>query len=136
MLCIDGKLAGDTTLNNLLAASPTGWSHNIFHDEAPQDAQFPFVIFSRSSGVPTEAMGDPSAYETEIWMIKAVDRTSSADNVEAIAARVQTLLNDAALTISGATCLFLRRQSDVDYSEVADGISYRHSGSLFRLLSD
>lgn len=131
-----GKLAGDTTLNNLLGTPAAGYSKAIYHQEAPQDADHPLVIFSKQSGVPTQAMSDPSAYETDIWLVKAVDRNTSADPAESVAARITALLNDASLSISGADTLYLRRQSDVEYSEVDRGQKYQHVGSLFRLIYD
>jgi hypothetical protein len=131
-----GKLAGDTTLNNLLASPPAGYSKSIFYQLAPENAAHPFIVFQRQSGLPTEAFGDPSAVETDVWLVKAVDRSSSADTAEAIQARVQTLLNDAALSVSGSSLMYLRRQSDVDYSEIADGVLFRHSGSLYRVVTD
>ena len=45
-----GKLAGDTTLNNMLAAPPTGWGKNIFHNVAPQGADYPLVLFAKQAG--------------------------------------------------------------------------------------
>lgn len=131
-----GKLAGDTTLNNLLGAPPTGYSKAIFHHAAPPDASYPFVLFNKQSGTPTEALGDPSALETDTWLVKAVDRNTSADPAEAVAARVQTLLNDGALSISGATHLYLRRQADVEYEEETDGVRYQHVGAVYRLIYD
>lgn len=136
MLCIDGKLASDTTLTGMLAIAAPNYSQAIYYLEAPEEATFPFVIFSKSSGVPTEAMGKPSAFETDVWMVKCVDLSSSADRAEAVAARIAVLLNDAALSISGANLMYLRRQSDVDYPELANGISYRHCGSLYRLVAE
>lgn len=133
---IYGKLAGDTTLNNLLGTPAPGYTKNIYHQEAPAGAAFPLVIINKQSGTPTEAFTDPSAMETDIWLVKAVDRNTSADTAEAVSARAAVLLNDAALTISGATTLYLRRQSDVEYPEVTDGVTYRHVGSLFRLVYD
>jgi hypothetical protein len=132
---IYGKLAGDTTLTNLLGTPPAGYSKNIFHQQAPAAAPFPFVILSKSSGVPTEAMGAPSALETEVWVVKAIDKATSADTAESIADRIKTLLNDAALSVSGSTLLYLRRQSDVEYSEVDEGVTYAHAGSLYRLVT-
>lgn len=131
-----GKLAGDTTLNNLLGTPASGYSKSIYHQQAPATATWPLVIFNKQSGRPTEAFGDPSAYETDIWLVKAVDRNTTADPAEAVAARVVTLLNDAALSISGATTMYLRRQSDMDYPEVTGGVTYQHVGSLFRLVYD
>lgn len=131
-----GKLAGDTTLNNLLAAPPTGYSKNIFHQEAPANAQFPFVLFNKQAGTPTGSFGDPSALEYDVWLVKAVDRSTSADVAESIASRISVLLNDASLSISGGVLLYLRRMSDVEYLETADGVRYPHAGALFRLVYD
>lgn len=131
---IYGKLAGDTTLNNMLGTPAAGFSKSIYFQQAPDDAPFPFVVFNRQSGLPTEAFQAPSALETDVWLVKAVDRDTTADDAEAIAARIQALLNDASLSISGATLLYLRRQSDIDYSEVHDAVQYKHVGALYRLV--
>lgn len=132
---IYGKLAGDTTLAGMLAAPPAGFSKSIFYQQAPDYAAFPYVMFSKQSAVPTQAFHKPSAFENYVWLIKAVDRSDSVDVAEAISERIATLLNDASLSISGATLCMLRRQSDVDYPEVTDGAVYRHCGSLYRLVT-
>lgn len=131
-----GKLAGDSTLNALLGTPASGYSKSIYFQQAPQGATHPFVIFAKQAGTPREAMGDPSALETDVWLAKGVDRSTSADVAESIQARIQTLLNDASLSISGATLLYLRRQSDVQYPETTDGVQYQHAGSLFRVVTD
>lgn len=130
---IYGKLSGDTTLNSLLGTPAGGYSKSIYHQQAPGSAQFPYVILQKQSGIPTEAFGDPSALENEVWLIKAVDRSTSADVADTISARIAVLLNDQALSISGTTWLYTRRQSDVDYPEEIDGSTYVHAGSLYRL---
>jgi hypothetical protein len=129
-----GKLAGDTTLNNLLGTPAAGYTKAIYHNTAPSGATFPYVVFSKQSGVPTETMGNPDAFENDIWLVKAVDKDTSADDAEAIQARVKALLNDATLSISGVTLTYLRRQSDVEYEELTDGVRYQHVGALFRLV--
>jgi hypothetical protein len=130
-----GKMAGDTTLNNLLATPPQGSSKSIYYAVAPQGASFPYVLFDKSSGVPTYTMQTgTSAMENTIWLIKAVDQSTSADRAESIDARLTVLLTDATLSISGGTLMYLRRESDVDYPEVTDGVNYRHVGSLWRLI--
>jgi hypothetical protein len=47
---------------------------------------------------------------------------------------LDALLTDGVISISARTQLYLRRESDVDYGEVVDGVAYRHAGSLFRLM--
>lgn len=130
-----GTLAGDVTLNALLGTPATGFSKSIYHRQAPSGAAFPFVIFQKQAGTPQDAFGDPGALEHDVWLIKGVARDMSADTAEAIQARLITLLNDAALSISGATLAYLRRQSDVEYGETVDGVRYEHSGALFRLVT-
>jgi hypothetical protein len=132
---IYGKLAGDTTLNALLGTPATGYSKGIYHQEAPDGATYPFIVFQKQSGTPTEAMGTPSALENDIWLVKCIDRGSSADVAESVQARIQVLLNDASLSISGSTLLYLRRQSDVEYPEVDNGVRYSHAGALYRLVT-
>jgi hypothetical protein len=131
-----GKLSGDSTLTNQLGSPPTGYTKSIYYQLAPQEALFPYVIFQKQTGTPTYAFVAAPAFDTELWLIKGVDRNSTADPVDAIASRLDALLTDGVLTISGATQMYLRRQSDIDYSETHEGAEYKHSGSLFRLIYD
>ncbi len=132
---IYGKLSGDGTLNALLGTPATGYTKAIYHQVAPDGAAFPFIIFQKQAGTPTESFGDPSALETDVWLLKGVDRATSSDTAEAIQARLAALLNDAVLSISGTTAIYLRRTSDVEYAEIEDGVRFQHAGSLFRLVT-
>lgn len=133
-----GKLSADTTLTNLLGAAAPGYTKGIYYGTAPEGAQFPYVVFGKPSGIPTYAFGvggSAVAYNDDIWMVKAVDHNTTADRADTISARFETLLNDASLSISGETLLYLRRESDIDYPEIRDGETYFHSGSNFRLVA-
>lgn len=130
-----GRLAGDTTLDGLLAVPADGYAHSVYYQQAPDDAHHPLVIFNKQAGTPTDTFGIPGALENDVWLFKAIDRADTADTVEAVADRLQALLNDAPLSISGTSLLFLRRTSDVDYDEVVDGVQYKHCGSLYRLVT-
>jgi hypothetical protein len=130
------RLSTGTALTALLAPPANGYTQGIYHEQAPDDARFPFVVFSRSSGRPVEAFTAPSAYEEDMWLVKAIDRSPSGNTAEAIAAAVQSRLNDAPLTIpGGGSLLYLRRQSDVEYVEVSNGSLYRHCGAMYRLVA-
>lgn len=128
-----GKLAGDTTLNNLLGTPAPGFSKSIYYQLAPQGASFPYVIFGKSSGVPIYALKQ-LAVDNDIWMVKGVDRNTDADPVDAISDRLKTLLTDSEPSISGKTSLYLRRESDLDYEETDGDIRYLNSGALFRFV--
>lgn len=130
---IYGKLAGDTTLNNLLGSPPTGYSKSIYFEMAPDGAAFPYVIFARQAETPTYTLGS-RAFDEDVWLVKGVDRSDSADAVDNVAERLDALLTDGAISISGRTQLYLRRETGVSYPEESDGMVYRHHGSNFRLI--
>lgn len=136
---IYGKLAGDTTLNNLLASPPATQSKSIYHEQAPDNAQHPYVIFNQQAATRAYAFGG-RAMDNELWLVKGVarkgDGTASADDVAGdIADRLDALLTDGTLSISGETQLYLRFENPVRYSENPEG-SPRivHAGALFRLI--
>lgn len=136
-----GTMAGDTTLNGLLGTPAPGYAHSIYYQSAPDTAAYPLVIFNKQAGNPTEAFADPDALDTEIWLIKGVDHNSIAGPAEAVSERLAALLNDNPVSIAGSESTapyqpYLRRQSDVDYQELASGETYVHSGSLYRLVYD
>lgn len=132
---IYGKLAGDTTLNALLGTPAPGFSKSIYYQQAPQGASFPYVIFNDQAQTPRFALAS-KAYDNDVWLIKGVDRSGTADPVDAIKDRLETLLTDATLSISGRTNIYLRPESSVGYPETTDGELYRHSGWNFRVLYD
>jgi len=132
-----GKLAGDSTLTNQLGTPAPGRTHGIYYQIAPADAGFPYVIFQKQAGTPTYTFkAGHAAIDTEVWLIKGVATTPGdpSDQADTISSRLDALLTDGTVTISGATQMYLRRESDVDYSEVNEGQEYKHSGALFRLL--
>lgn len=135
---IYGKLAADSTLTGMLGDPPDPYAQSIYYQVAPQGAEFPYVIFSKSAGTPTYALGG-DAFDSEIWQVKVVARgkpgSDQVNEAETIATRLDTLLTDGTLSIAGRIQLYLRRESDLDYPEVLDGVVYRHAGADFRLVS-
>lgn len=133
-----GKLAGDTTLTGMLATPPAGYSKSIFYEVAPEGAKFPYVIFNKQSGTPSYSLS-ANNFDNEVWTIKGIDKGATADTADAISSRLDALLTETTGTtlssISGKTEVYFRRESDVDYAEVRDGETYRHSGAMFRLIT-
>ncbi len=137
---IYGKMSGDSTLTAMLGTAAPGYTKSIYYQQAPEKAGFPYVVFSKQSSTPRYALG-ARLYDNDLWLIKAVDRESkstgaTADTADTIASRLDALLTDSTLSISGKTQLYLRRESDVDYPENSDGVVYHHAGSLFRLITE
>lgn len=118
------RLQGDATLDALTAG--------IHHAVAPQNAQMPAVVFNRQAGTPQWAF-DSAHIQSDVWQVKAVDKNASASRAEDIAKRVDELLTDAPITVDDHTLLAIYRESDVEFLETADGLTYHHVGALYRV---
>lgn len=102
---------------------------DVHHQEAPQDAAYPLVIFHQQGGSPRWTLGGPPA-ERKVWTVKAVGFLSS--EVEAIASTIDDTLNGATLDLE-ATTLDIRRVGDVNYGEPDEGKTYRHLGGMYAI---
>jgi hypothetical protein len=122
-------LAGSAPIYSKLATASS-----IFHEVAPEGAALPFLIFGKQSGVPTYTFGD-TYFDSQLWMIKAVGRSETSNDLEAVQLAVDTLLTNQTIAIENGSLLDLRRQSDIDYLEEDDGDQYRHHGGLYRVIA-
>jgi hypothetical protein len=124
------KMAGDSTLTGLLGGT------FIYPGVAPptHNANQPWVVYWKQAGTPQYTLGKGHAFDTEVWTIKAVERNTTSARVDAIAARLDALLTDATLTITGKTTMGLWRESDVEFTETDGDEIYRHAGAMYRLI--
>jgi hypothetical protein len=106
----------------------------IHHRRAPQGSSFPLLIFDRQANTAQWSMR--SAIDNDLWLVKGVSRGGDSEEAEAIAARVEELLTDAALDVEGRDTLYLRRVSGVSYGEEESGESYHHEGASYRLVTN
>lgn len=120
-------LAADTAITSLLATSTA-----IYHQQAPSESAFPFIIFSKQSGRPSYTF-NATAFDQQTWLVKAVARSTTSDVAEDIDTAVDAELTNGALTITGHLLADMRRISDVSYLEADGDQQYRHAGALYRL---
>ena len=128
---IFAKLAAASNLTTLLASGTA----SVFHRQAPENADPPYVIFGKQSRVPERVIGGGAvAWEDALYLVKAVDASPSALNAGSIAARLDQTLDQASLTVTDHTHLACHRDSDVDYVENAPGGQViQHRGALYRV---
>jgi hypothetical protein len=122
-----GTAMGTVTgsLNNLGATA-------VYNTIAPQTAALPYVVFSQQSGI-GEWVFDDRAWKSTLYLVKAVGQGHSAATPSALSDRFDTVLNDKPLTLTGWTCERIRREQDVKYAEVSEGVIYHHIGGLYRI---
>jgi len=121
-------LRGDPALRALM---PDG----VYLDRSPAGTS-KFVIVSLVVGhdVP---MFRERAFEEPLYLIKAVElSTAAALNVDAAAARIDTLLDHQLIPMIGYSCKAIIRSEYVQYTEDDDrdpSISWRHAGGRYQV---
>ena len=120
-------LAGDAALAALM---PDG----VWFDQAKPNAR-QFVLVSLFSARDGATFGG-RALEDAVYLVKAVSFSTSPAAALAAAARIDTLLEDAALAVAGATCMALYREQAVRYPELDaldPAIVWQHVGGHYRV---
>lgn len=104
----------------------------VYRMQAPQGSVEPYVVFQEQAGVDSYTFNARDA-RTLVYLVKVVDASPSGLRAAQAAERVDFLLTDKPLTLSGLTNLRLRRESDVEFIENDNGKTYQHYGALFRV---
>ena len=124
------KLTGTQAVSSKLA-TPT----SVFHEEAPEGAAYPFVIIAQQAKSRTRAFAKATAFETEVWLVKAVDRNTTSDAVDQISEAAESVLANGTLTVTGGTVDDIYPTANVEYIEQEGDQSWRHAGVLYRIVS-
>lgn len=76
------------------------------------------------------------AWEQCTYLVKAVARATSGVDLKAAAARIQAVLQDVPLTITGYSHMLTRRAERIRYTEVADDdrdMRWQHRGGQYEV---
>lgn len=122
-------LGADITL---LALVPNG----IYYDEAPPNSTR-FVIVSVVDQH-DEPMFNGRAFEDTLYLVKAVMRSDANGDIKAAAARIDVLLEQQPLTVSGYNVSCMRRESRVRMTEVDEidqSIRWFHRGGRYQVVA-
>ena len=107
----------------------------VFNGVAPQGTEPPFVVFQAMSKV-----DDYYAYTerggSAIYMVKAIDRSIWPKTAGDIDTQIDSVMQDASLSITGHTLISCRREEDIYLVEDTGGVTYQHVGGLYRILAD
>lgn len=123
------KLAADATL---LALCPNG----VYWGESPPlSTRFVIVSFVDEHDEP---MFGGRAFEDGTYLVKAVMRSDVAGDAKAAAARIDALLDQQPLTVTGYTVTSMRRESRVRHTEVDavdQSIRWFHRGGHYQVVA-
>src|SRR5678815_1575267 len=121
------KLLADATL---MALVPDG----VYFDEA-SPGKSRFVIVSLVDEADESVFGG-RAFEDALFQVKAVMLSTAGGNIQAAAARIDTLLEGQSLTATGFTWMTMHREARVRSTEVDDAdpsIRWQHRGGHYRV---
>lgn len=122
-------LGGDSTL---LTLCPNG----VYYDEAPPGSTR-FVIVSMVAGF-DEPMFGARAFEQGLYLVKAVMLSTAGGDIKAAAARIDVLLEQQPLTVTGYSVSTMRREEPVRYTEVDEldkSIRWFHRGGRYQVVA-
>lgn len=124
-LALLGKLSADAQLKTLM---PDG----CYWDISPSGKTR--IVIVKLMGHDLTDMFGGEAFEQPLYLVKAVELSTSAANVINAAKRIDQLLNNQALTISGYSLMTLQYQEYIRYAE-ADSTNpdarWQHCGGMY-----
>jgi hypothetical protein len=125
-----GTLTGDATLVAMLPGGATAGVNNM---QAEQGTPYPFVVYQFMSGIDYAAVGAFRIWTNMVWLVKAIGDTADVAALDAIAARIDTLLQRGSGTPVAGNVWSADRQTTVEYPESVEGRQYRHLGGTYRI---
>lgn len=120
------RLLADATLTAMATGA------RIYDTQAPPETALPYLIVQFMGGGVRPIT--PRRKMDLVFVVKAVSKGPNAAASWDIIDRVDYLLDNHALAVTGYTTYWLKRESpDINYIESAGGDVYRHVGTTFRL---
>lgn len=121
-------LAADATLSGTYGVT------GVHMDVAPDDATYPFVTFSLVTAPDIYTFGT-RAWIDGMWQVRAWDDRPSTARVASIAERVDELLTDVALSVTGHRAIVVRRMETLPTVPEIDrsGLHVRSAGARYQV---
>lgn len=121
------KLSVDGTVKGLIGS-------RIYHDLAPAQTIFPYLIYSLVFAEPRRVVGASVIWFDEVWQVKAVDQGMRFTGIGPVIDRVRSLLDRTSGTISGGTVVACYEIGKFELTEVdPSGRPYKHLGLEYRI---
>lgn len=127
---IYGKLSADTALTAVV-------STRIYNQEAPQNATYPFVVFSFLSGIDYPIAGGGRLWTNMLWLIEVVAKTSSfGGDLKTAAGRLDAALQATSGSVTDGAVSACVREEAFQLAEVGPGgEQYRRLGGRYRIFA-
>jgi hypothetical protein len=121
-----GLLTADATLTGLVGV-------RVYNTEAPQPAQYPFVLYQFMSGIDMAAVGALRIWTDMLYLVKVVGQTLTYSDLSTAVARIDQLLHRTSGTVADGTVWTCTREQVIRMPETISGKPFRHAGALYRV---
>ena len=108
----------------------------VFNGIAPHNTAPPYVVFQAMSKVDEYWNFASGRGGSAIYMVKAIDRSPWPKSAGDIDTQIDSVMQDASLSITSHSLLWCRREEDVYLVEDQEGVIYQHIGGLYRITAD
>ena len=130
---LDSVLRGDSGAGGVVTLATGG----IFEEIDPNGGGYPKTIYRFQGGSDVSAVGAARrVYVNAVYAVYAVwERPSYGGALDAIAARIDTLLNGKQAAITGGLILACVRIAPLQLANLSNGVSIRMLGGTYRIYS-
>ena len=111
----------------------TGGIYNIL---APQGVEPPYIIFHAMSKEDDYWAFSSGRGGNAVYMVKAISRNRWPKEASDIDTQIDSVMQDASLSITGHSLISCRREEDIYLVEDLAGVMYQHIGGLYRIIAD
>ena len=128
----------DTAVYSVLnvAAVTNEATGGVFNGIAPHSTTPPFVVFQAMSKLDEYWSFAGGRGGSAVDMVKAIDRSPWPKSAGDIDTQIDSVMQDASLSVTGHSLLSCRREEDVYLVEDQEGVIYQHVGGLYRITAD
>ena len=117
----------------VVAAAPGG----IYPGLPPKGSPaYPFISVTAQKADAANWVFQQVGFEDAVYLVKAIDRSTSPGIAGDINALIRASLNLATLTITGYANMGVLWMQDVSYDELDDSGHYQHEGGLYSLMAE
>lgn len=103
----------------------------IYEDRAPDDAEYPFIVYSLASSNDVLGLGTQRVMASTILTVKVVAEATRAVMKPLAAAMADALTLASGATTPDGSVFAAVRQSEIGYTENVNGRNIRHMGGEF-----
>lgn len=116
----------------ILTANPTIAAAGVYNALADSSADR-YVVFQFQGGTRLKVIGNVDVWSDLVYLVKVVDKSTSYSTSTALRAAITTTLDGAGGTTPDGTVFACIRENPIRYTEVSNGVQYKHAGDTWRL---